>query len=194
MPLNFPEDAAFSSGSKSNKYFKLNKMAEKKIGKDMVKMARGRVLEGFVHGWEGWTEDSKVFRKPTQAELLQTITDEGKVLRVEKDRKNPKQFFGAWWADVDEDIVKLWCGAQMSALLQIRELSKNPEWGDGGDYDITITQGVDSKGFITYTVSPCKPSPLSEKLLAQWEDMKERVMGLDALYHNGDPFADWSAK
>ena len=190
MALNFPDDAAFSSGS--GKYFKLNKMKERKVGKEMVKMARGRVVEGFIHGYEGWTEDKKVFRKPTLAELLQTIEEAGKTLRVENDRKNPKQFFAAWWANVEENEVQLWCGTQMSALLQIRDLTKNPEWGDGGDYDITITQGVDAKGFITYTVNPCKPSVLSDKLQEDWARLKAECVGLDALYHNGDPFAAWT--
>jgi hypothetical protein len=190
MPLTFPDDMN-DGGSSSQKYLRLNKLA--KDPKTGIKSVRVRVLLGFINGSEAWTEDSKVYRKPTEAEVLEALAADGKVLRVEKDRKNPKQFFGCVITNITDDVpIQVLAGPQMSVPRQIKALAENPEWGNGGDYDIIIESTVDTNGVVKYTVSPCKPTKLPAKVVEAFAKFQDTAVGLDALFHNADPFADWS--
>ena len=187
MPLTFPDEMAQGSTSSRN-YLRLNKLAADPVTKK--KIVRIRVLEGFVHGYEAWTEDTKVYRKPTEAEVLEALAADGKTLRVEKDRKNPKQFFGCLVENVTEGrIIQVLAGSQMSVPRQIKALAESDEWGNGGDYDVTIESVVAENGIINYVVSPCKPTPMDAKTSAAYEAFKAEAVGLDALFHGGDPFA-----
>jgi len=79
----------------------------------------------------------------------------------------------------------------VTIIKAIKALAEDAEWGDPTGYDIVVAYGEEN-GKVVYNVRPCKPTALDPKLAAEWAEMKESWVGLDALYAGADPFESWS--
>ena len=175
-------------GKSSGKWFRISSLKNRETA-----AVRGRFTGEFVSGFEGWDTDNKPHRAPTMAELLQKMKEAGAELRVEDDQRNPKQFWASEFVNVSDDMVQAISFTQVSIFKALDALDNDPEWGDLNGYDVTIKYLKDKSGKVSYSVSPCKPTKLSAKLDGELTALRDKWVGLEALYHNGDPFADYAS-
>jgi len=186
MPIQFPDEQDSGVGQ-GGKYLRVSKI------KDMPKkQVRIRVVGDFIGGMEGWDTNTKPWRGVNEADLAEKMKAAGAVLRVEKDKKNPKPFRACPIDNVTEGIPQVLCFTQLSIYWQIKDLARKEEWGPNGDYDILITYS-EKDGKVSYTVTPCKPTPRDPELKAKWAEIEQTWLGLDALFHGGDPFAPFGS-
>ena len=140
-----------------------------------------RVLSSAIVGWEYWTTDNKPVRSQEPPE---GIPDNIKYEKDGKYRINHFWAFVVWNYEARKiQILQL---TQKSIMEVIEGLVKNPKWGHPQGYDITITRS--GSGFDTkYSTIPNPKEPIDDFILSENEEMK---INLDALYANGDPFAN----
>lgn len=153
------------------------------------KTADLRILCPFVGGWEAWDVDTKPHRFATRDE----VEASGIKLRVEPNKKNPKQFWAAFVWNEQRKAVQVFSFTQVSIFTQLKALATNKKWGPLDAYDVSITKkgsGTDTE----YTVMPCGKEPMSQDGQQAWVQVAETATGLDALFHNGDPFAPFGGQ
>lgn len=143
-----------------------------------------RILCPFIGGWEAWDEGNKPHRFATKAEVEQS----GIKLRVEPNKKNPKQFWATFVWNEAAKAVQVFSFTQVTIFTQLEALATNKKWGALDQYEVTISRkgtGTDTE----YTVMPSGKEPISDAGREAWAALQETAVGLDALYHGGDPFA-----
>ena len=187
MPIRFP-DEAFSGGNGAEKYLRINKI------KDMPgRQVRIRILSEPIVGREAWDENNKPWRGVDDIDLNAKMAEAGAKIRVEKDKKNPKDFAAMWVRNITTGTTQVISIVQKTIWESIKSYANDDEWGDVSEYDFIISQSEEG-GKVSYTVKPCKPTKLDDAALAVWARISEECVGLDALFHNGNPFDLWSSK
>lgn len=173
-------------GSTGGKYFKLKDVA---TAKD--KTAYIRILCPFIGGWEAWDTDTKPHRFTTKQEVLDAVASGNLALRVEANKKNPKQFWASFVWNEAAGVVQVWSFTQVTVFTQLEAIAANKKLGQLDAREVSITvkgSGTDTE----YTVMPCDKEPISDKGREAWAAVQETAIGLDALYHGGDPFSPWT--
>jgi len=148
-----------------------------------------RVLLPLITGVEVW--DSK--NKPHRFASMEDFAASGVQVREEPGRKSIKSFWATAVWRVSTKEIAVWAFTQKTVRDALSQLAESKKWGALDGYDISITKsgsGMDTE----YSVMPCGKEPLAPEAQAAWDELKERWVGPDALFHGADPWADWSAK
>ncbi len=142
-----------------------------------------RILSDAITGYEYWTTDDKpvTLRKAPQ----------GTPADIRYDDKGQPERIKHLWAFVaynySSNSVRLWKITQGTIQQPILNLFRNPKWGSPSQYDLTLTKK--GSGLQTeYSVTPSPKEPLPQEL--QWAIAEAQQINLQALYDNGDPFAN----
>ena len=145
---------------------------------------RIRILaEPFV-AQEAW-KDNKPVRKPLGVEWDPSEYD----VDSEARKNAPREFWAMPVWNTNDQKIQVWSITQPSIMGQLEELVKNADWGAPTEYDIKVKRDRDKKNFVTYTVTPVPPRPLSGEVKTAWEDMCAfGQFDLSRLIGGGDPF------
>lgn len=155
-------DKNFKMPKKNSNYMKLEK-GENKF----------RIMAAPITGWLYWTETADG-RRPTRLHEGELHPTEAKFFM---------SFIVYDYATVGFAIAEF---TQRSILDSIIEFDQDEDYGDITSYDIKITRKGD--GMTTkYSVKALAPVALPKEALEMW---KNTNINLDALFDNGDPFAD----
>jgi hypothetical protein len=176
-----PESVAPVSGGK---YFNLKELDSCEGKTDEV-----RILLPLITGVEAWDEN----KKPHRFASMEDLAASGLKIREEPGRKSVKPFWAtAVWHPRSKSI-RVWSFTQSTVRNAIAALAENKKLGTLDQYDLSITKsgsGMDTE----YSIVRCDREPLAPEAQTAWDELRERWVGPDALFHGGDPFADWSAK
>lgn len=141
-----------------------------------------RILSNAITGFEYWVEetlsDGTVKRSPVRKRPNETIP-------VKDITDPPKHFWSIIVFNYRNNEVEIFNITQRSIQNAILALSKNEDWGNPKNYDITITKEGDSMMDTKYTIMP---SPA--KAFNMTDEIKTKVdsIYLEALYEGKDPF------
>lgn len=134
-----------------------------------------RILSSPIMGWEDWIE-----KRPIRYHMDNRPSKS-------YDPKKPVRHFWAMivWNYLEERIQILHI-TQATIRTNIEALCKDSEWGTPFFYDIKIIrkgEGTDTE----YMVNPLPHKPLNPMIKIKFH---ENPCNLDALFDNGDPFAE----
>ena len=160
------EEALFEPIKRTDDYLKI------KVGDTKL-----RILTSPIKGFEYFNAENKPVRS------RERIAD--------KDMVNPKQgakvkeFRAVWAFDYTDNKLKVWSFTQNSIKQQLRDLSKDEDFGDPKEYDVKITRsGEDLKTTYMVKAMSKKDFPLTPELSKQLLEID-----LDKLFDNGHPLS-----
>lgn len=134
-----------------------------------------RILGKPIMGWQDW-EEKKPLRFPMNQKPQKSI--------------DPKQPVKHFWAfpvfNYSETKVQILEVTQATVQAAITALSKDSDWGSVYDYDIKVTKTGEGMG-TEYNTTPSPKKPLPEEIKAEYAS---KNINLNALFENGDPFAN----
>ncbi len=140
-----------------------------------------RIMGDITDGWECWGADGKSHRFRDLNDVPADF-----VFRVENgETDRAKPFKAGFCVDRATEKVLAWQFTQATIVKPI--VAINNKKGDLEGYDLTITR-LESGGKVAYTVFPGDREALSAEGLAAWAAVKDSAVGMDALFHNADPF------
>lgn len=135
---------------------------------------RIRILSKPIFGWEDW-QDNKPIR----------FTMDNKPQKSIDPKKPVKHFWAFIVYNVNEAQIQIMQITQASIRSAIEALTRDEDWGSPFTYDIKINrkgEGIETE----YSINPAPHKPVTQEIL---EAFNERPILLDALFDNGDPFA-----
>jgi len=131
-----------------------------------------RILSSPIIGWLDW-KDKVPYRFP---------------LKNKPEKPLGEQAIKHFWAmivwDYSDQAVKILEITQSTIQKAIQTLAKDEDWGSPHEYDIKVTRKGQDKS-TEYTVNPSPKKALSEDIKTS---AKTKLINLDALYKNADPF------
>jgi hypothetical protein len=131
---------------------------------------RVRILsQNFTLGFEGWWNN-----KPVRVAPKEQLTEREKQLLDKNKGKDGseypkyKQFAACLVWNYEQKAVQIWSFTQQSITKQLLALRSNPDWGNLGEFDITVERK--GKGFDTeYTIIPSPMKKLAEEVVEALE-------------------------
>ena len=137
-----------------------------------------RVLSSAITGYLDWSADKKPIR--TKDQPRQSVNPQ----------KPAKHFWAFVVFDYKSQEVKILEITQATIQSAIYDLHLDANWGSPLNYDITVKKtGKDME--TKYSVIPTPPMPLNQEIKKLYEGLH---IDLNALYDNGDPFAQVSTE
>lgn len=140
-----------------------------------------RIMSSAIIGWEYWTKENKPVRARDKWEEMPTD------IKIGKDGKATIKHFWAFvvW-NYNTKKIQILELTQVSIMGAIKALVDNKKWGDPKGYDITITrtgEGMETE----YQTMPNPHEDAPEEAQIKYS---AKVIDLEALYDNGDPFGN----
>lgn len=135
-----------------------------------------RALDSPIIGYVGW------IKTPEKSTPMRCRMDD----TLPKGVEDSKHFWALPVYNRKANQIQILEITQAGIQRSIRELVKDEDWGDPRGYDITVTregEGMNTK----YQVSPKPHKPLDAEIV---EEFSEMSLDLEALFENGDPFAE----
>ena len=133
---------------------------------------RLRVLAEPISGFGYWV-DNKPIRVKSNSELS------GK-------EEDVKYFWALPVYNYAYNEIQVLEITQKTILTELKALNGDKDWGDLTKYDIVVTrsgEGMETK----YSVMPKPAKDLAKEAAQKWADVK-KVLDLNKLFDNGDPF------
>lgn len=141
---------------------------------------RIRILGSAVVGYEGWKDNKPVRKRMNEAIPMSEVDDVDRV----------KHFwaFPVW--NYEAEQVQILEITQKGIQKAIKALVADSDWGDPKNYDLVITRSGE-KLDTEYSVQPKPTKKLDEAIEQIYNDTP---INLEALFTNGDPFAEVEVK
>lgn len=141
-----------------------------------------RVLSSAIIGYEYWNESNKPVRSKKAFDHIPTD------IRLDKDG-NPTKIKHFWafvvW-NYESKLVQILEITQSTIQSAIKAIVDDEVWGSPKNFDITITRK--GEGFDTeYSTMPNPHSDIEPEIQTAYE---AKVINLEALYENKNPFGD----
>lgn len=134
-------------------FFKLKEDWSKKI----------RILSSGWLGYEIWVD-----KKPIRDKDINKLPATGDVDQKWKPT-TPKEIWLVGLYNITDKQLQIWACNLISVKSQIKELSKNPDWGNVTGYDLTITKKTNwPKTEYIVTPSPLLKLPDEELEVINW--------------------------
>ncbi len=137
-----------------------------------------RILADALVGWVWWKEDKDGGRKSYRIPM-----EEGRP--PQKLKAKHFWFFPVW--NYKTKGIQLLEITQKGIQEDILEFINSEEWEDPLDYDLTIARKGKNMSDTKYSVMPSPKEDLDVKIAEEFENT---FINLDALFEDGDPFAD----
>jgi len=169
----------------SDSYLKLAELKDLPGGCDDV-----RFVSEFVVGFEGWRDNGKKGEPVRRSTMDEFDPDERWLIQDGKPR-TPKPFAAAFLWRPSKKAIQIGLFTQVTITDAITGLENNAKWGDVRDYDVTITRS-EKDGKVSYNVTPSPKEPLPHEAGVAWAKVRDEAIGLDALFHNADPFESFA--
>lgn len=139
---------------------------------------RFRILAPSISGYSWWETQPDGGEKPRRIPL----TGRPPVEYAEKIRKFLA--FPVWnYASKRIQVLELTIAGLQR---EMKELDKDPDWGDLTDYDLEVNRTGTTRNDTRYSLTPKPKTELSSEILKAIQ--KNGLPVLEALYKGGDPF------
>jgi hypothetical protein len=159
-----------SSNNSGGNYMKLQAGANQ--FRILGALNEGTIIQGIL----GWANNDDGSRRPFRWRV-----DDVPPRNFEEE---PKEFIAMLVWNYQESRIQILEITQAGLKRELKNLSKDEEWGDARRYDITITRS--GKGLeTTYAMTPKPPKKRSDEINQALKTLK---VNLEALYDGEDPF------
>lgn len=132
-----------------------------------------------ILGWRFWETDEEGKRKPIRIPM-----DKPLILGPNADAESTRHFWAFIVWNYKTNSIQIMEITQKGIQKSITALSKDEDWGEPTEYDITITKSGQMLE-TEYSVMPNKPKVLTDEQKKVFSSKKIR---LEALYEGADPF------
>ena len=159
-----------SSGDSGGNYMKLQPGANQ--FRILGALNEGTIIQGIL----GWANNDDGSRRPFRWKV-----DEAPPRNFDE---KPKEFIAMLVWNYKESRIQILEITQAGLKRELKNLSKDEEWGDARRYDITITRS--GKGMeTTYAMTPKPHKKRADEINQAVKNLK---VNMEALYDGEDPF------
>lgn len=137
---------------------------------------RFRILTPPVIGWQGWKGNKPFNREGVEKNIADDEVDVDEKFGTGKPKISHFWAFIVW--DYQADQISVLQLTQKTIMKAIQEYSKDEDWGNPTEYDLTVTKRKEGD-FIKYSV---KPSPHKDVKEAIQEAFDESELDLHEIF------------